>query len=87
MSPPDIPCPRCGAALDVDWVEVTAMGETTPQVVSGRTSCPTKGCGTTCPICGRLPGDVHEGKCAPIIVRKLTDQTRVTTADCLTVIE
>lgn len=84
---PDVHCERCGAVLDVDWVDVTTYGDVEPQYVQGRRGpCPTEGCGTTCPICHRAPGDIHSGECAPIVLAKVEDRTRVTREDCLAVV-
>jgi hypothetical protein len=76
-------CKRCGAELEVDWCEITAWGDPEPTYVIGRADCPTEGCGTTCPICRRRPGDVHSGACGPVMDRKLVDKVHVTTADCM----
>lgn len=87
MSRPDVHCERCGAVVEVEWIDITAYGDTEPQYVQGRRSaCPTKGCGTTCPICQREPGDIHSGACAPIVLAKVEDQTRVSREDCLAVV-
>lgn len=80
--PPPQTCARCGALVDVDWCEVTAVGEAEPRYVPGMVRCLTPGCGTTCPICHREPGDIHSGACAPIVLAKLVDPTRVTLEDC-----
>lgn len=75
-------CGRCGVLLvDVDWVEVTTFGEAEPRYVLGRSRCPTEGCGTTCPVCRRPPGDIHSGACS-FIVDKLQDPCRVSREDC-----
>jgi hypothetical protein len=79
-------CERCGAVLDVEWIDITALGDAEPQFIPGRSTCPTAGCGTTCPICHRPPGDIHSGACAPIVLAKATDQVRVTREDCLAVV-
>lgn len=81
------PCPRCGALVDVLWwVDVSSLGARKPDRVAGPVACPTPGCGTTCPICHRAPGDIHSGACAPIVLAKLVDPTRVTVEDCRTVV-
>jgi hypothetical protein len=68
-------------------IDVSTLGDPEPVLIEGRSEpCPTKGCGTTCPICRRVPGDVHAGECAPIVVRKLEDPTHVSHADCLAVV-
>lgn len=81
---PELLCERCGAAQD-NLIEITALGDLEPRYVSG-SPCPTPGCGTTCPICQRPVGDVHSGACAPIVLAKLTDRTRVSREDCLMVL-
>jgi hypothetical protein len=83
---PDVNCKRCGAVMDVDWIEVTALTDIEPRYIQGRTECPTADCGTTCPICHRPPGDIHSGACAPIVLGKAADPTRVSPEDCLAVI-
>ena len=42
--PPPPPCWRCGAPADVDWCEITAMGDTKPSFIPGRMDCVTPGC-------------------------------------------
>lgn len=87
MNHPDVHCDRCGAVLEVDWVEITTLGDAEPRYVQGyRELCPTKGCGTTCPICHRPPGDIHSGACGPVMATKADDPTRVTCEDCLAVV-
>lgn len=77
-------CRRCAAPLeDVEWVEVATLGDPEPRYVMGRSRCPTEGCGTTCPICRRPPGDIHSGACSPFVLTNLEDPCRVTKADCL----
>ena len=84
---PDVNCERCGTPVQVDWIDVSTLGDVEPVYVQGRRSaCPTKGCGTSCPICHREPGDIHSGACAPIVLGKVGDATRVTREDCLAVI-
>jgi hypothetical protein len=34
------PCPKCGAALDVDRVEVTEIGQRIAHYLPGRMACP-----------------------------------------------
>jgi hypothetical protein len=81
-------CGRCRAPMvDVDWVEIRSMGDREPSYVAGRARCPTKGCGTTCPICRREPGDIHSGACSPFVLTKLVDPCRVSREDCRTKIE
>lgn len=75
-------CPRCGATAEVDYQEVTALGDTEPSYVPGLVRCPTAGCGTTCPMCHREVGDIHAAECAPIILGKVEDPTRVSKDDC-----
>jgi hypothetical protein len=87
VSLPDVHCERCGAVKDVHWVEITSLGDSEPRYVQGMSRCPTQGCGTTCPICRRPPGDIHSGACAPIVLGKVDDRTRVTREDCLAVIQ
>lgn len=82
----DEQCARCGAWTIVDLCEVTQLGDPEPAYVRGMVRCLTPGCGTTCPICHREPGDIHSGACAPIVLGKLTDPTRVTVEDCRTVV-
>lgn len=78
----DEPCDRCGLVdPDMVWIEVTAWGDLEPSYVRGR-ACSTPGCGTTCPICKREPGDIHSGACSPFVLTKLEDPTRVSRADC-----
>lgn len=79
-------CPRCGALVDAEYVDTTPLGSAFDTQVHSRWRCPTPGCGTTCPICRREPGDIHSGACAPIVLAKLTDPTRVTVEDCRTVV-
>jgi hypothetical protein len=83
---PNKHCGRCGAVMDVDWVEITAMGDPEPRYVPGMSRCPTEGCGTTCPICRRPPGDIHSGACTPFVLGNLADPVRVTREDCLAVV-
>lgn len=74
------PCLRCGALPEVDWVDVSTWGDAEPTYVPGLTTCPTSGCvdehGSRqvplerCPICHRPPGDIHEGRCAPIVLAR-----------------
>lgn len=81
------PCERCGALVETEWYEVTALGDAEARYIPGRSEpCPTKWCGTTCPICRRPPGDIHAAECAPLVVRKVEDPTRVSSADCLVVV-
>lgn len=76
-------CSRCTAPmLGVEWIEISAFGYREPSYVPGRATCPTKGCGTTCPICHREPGDIHSGACSPFVLSKLTDPCRVSREDC-----
>jgi hypothetical protein len=75
-------CPQCGAPVDVRYVDTTVLGNPFETSITGTRRCPTPGCGTTCPICHREPGDIHSGACAPIVLRKLTDATRVSVDDC-----
>lgn len=86
MRHPDVYCERCGAIVDVDWIEITAFADPEPSYVQGQRRCPTSGCGTTCPICRRPVGDIHSGACAPIVLGKVTEQVWVTRADCLAVL-
>lgn len=86
MSHPELTCDLCTAVLYVDWVEVTAMGDVEPRYVPGRTRCPTVGCGSTCPICHEAVGEIHSGACAPIVLAKVDDPTRVSREDCRAVV-
>jgi hypothetical protein len=76
---------RCGARLvDVEWADVTALGDLEPRYVLCAGRCPRPGCGTTCPICRRPPGDIHSGACSPFVLTKLVDPCRVSREDCAT---
>jgi hypothetical protein len=86
MKPGPLPCGRCGALVDVDWIEVSTLGDPEPSYVPGQIVCPTEGCGTTCPICHRPPGDIHSGACSPFVLAKLIDPCRITRSDCLTAV-
>lgn len=75
-------CLRCGGWARVEQCEVTTISDPEPRYVRGMVECLTPGCGTTCPICHRKPGDIHSGACAAIVLAKLVDPTRVTVEDC-----
>jgi hypothetical protein len=36
-----VPCPECGATLDVGWVDVTSLTDRSPRFVLGSLTCPT----------------------------------------------
>jgi hypothetical protein len=75
-------CRWCGSALQgVEWVEISAFGDSEPRYTVGRASCPTEGCGPCCPVCRRTPGDIHSGACT-FVVGKLVDPCRVSREDC-----
>lgn len=76
-------CRTCGAMRDAEWVDVSSFGDQGPRYTPGRAEpCPTRGCGTTCPICRRDVGDIHSGACSPFVLSKLTDPCRVSREDC-----
>lgn len=44
MNHPEVRCWRCGAAADVDWVDIQSFGEATPRHIPGAALCATPGC-------------------------------------------
>lgn len=86
------PCLRCGALPDVEWIEVTAVGDAEPSYLPGRSPCSTVGCLDAdgrrhvpldrCRICRRPVGDIHSGACTPMVLAKVDDPCRVSIDDC-----
>lgn len=81
---PADPCAWCGAELDVDWCEITALGDAEPRYVRGQVTCPTPGCVPRCPTCDGQVGDIHGPDCGDVMATKLGDlrPCTITRADC-----
>lgn len=86
--PPDlgalIPCAWCGSPLNVDYVDVTALGGGTFETTRGRSQCSNPRCAPRCPTCKREVGDIHGPECGAIIAGKLGDVApcTISRADC-----
>ena len=89
------PCDRCGGLIEVDWVDITTLGDLGRGVrrfMAGETRCLTAGCCdekgskrvplNRCRICQRPVGDIHSGACSEMVLSKVDDPCRVAMADC-----
>lgn len=85
--PASLPCELCGASRDVrQWLDISRLGDPFPELMPVLDRCPTEGCGTTCVVCRRPPGEVHGPHCWERMRLKVEDPHIVDESDCKVVV-